>query len=406
MGWPTTFAQLAGGNQPLSIFDVMFQQVAQMIAIPCTASGQNNITLSPIGQAPTLTAYTEFCGFRFKAVQTSNGLITANFLTTPSLPVYLGDGVTQAGAGITVLGQEYVLIFSQSLNSGSGGFFIERASIPAAVTAAGGAVSGLLIVNNTATPNTQLDCSMTEITLNNASGQSIRFTPSGIAFTVNLAVNGVNGLDTGSINLQQNYYIWGISDGGVLRGIASLSSTFAGLTFPGSFTFAKFLGAWRTAPAVAQLLGGRQAGRRFEYIPGASTPTTAMPIAGTGTANVASGSQGSITTPTYLSISLANQVPPNAASVDVVLNLPASSGPSQSIIVCNNFTGLFANGQVNSTTNPPALSIGGSQTTGAGVNNSNQFQIQGRFAGAGPLGYASNAGAGGAMFVRGYENNL
>src|SRR6516225_9627677 len=132
MAWPTIFAQLSGGNQPLAIFDAMFQQVAQMIAVPCVASGTNSITVSPITNAPTINPYTEFCAVRFKAAATATGAISLQFLTLANLPVYLGDGVTQAGANATVINQEYVAVFSQSLNSGSGGWFLESATVPAA----------------------------------------------------------------------------------------------------------------------------------------------------------------------------------------------------------------------------------------------------------------------------------
>src|SRR5215472_4545670 len=129
MPWPTIFANLAAGVQPLPLFDAMFTQVAQMCAIPCSAAGTNALTLTPIGAAPTFTSYQNFTSARFVAVNTSTGAITAQFGTLASLNVYLGDLATQAGSGAITIGQEYVLVFVQSLNVGAGGFVLESAAI-------------------------------------------------------------------------------------------------------------------------------------------------------------------------------------------------------------------------------------------------------------------------------------
>jgi hypothetical protein len=51
------------------------------------------------------------------------------------LPVYKADGATQAGVGDVLLGQQYVLRFSQGLNSGNGGFFLESPAVSAVVGA-------------------------------------------------------------------------------------------------------------------------------------------------------------------------------------------------------------------------------------------------------------------------------
>lgn len=131
MTWPVNFGGLAGGNQPLSDFDLMFAQTAAMIAIPSSAAGgSNTISLTPLVNCPILTAYSEFCGARFRAFTNSTGAVTAQFNNLGFLPVYRQDGVTQAGANDVVLGQEYVIRFSQSLNSGAGGWFLESPAIP------------------------------------------------------------------------------------------------------------------------------------------------------------------------------------------------------------------------------------------------------------------------------------
>jgi hypothetical protein len=391
MAWPTNFAQLAGGNQPLSLFDTMFAQVAQMIAIPCVAGGQNSLTLAPIGNAPILAAYTEFCAFRFKAVQTSNAAMSANFLTLPNLPIYLADGATQAGLGVSILGQEYVLVFSQALNGGSGGFYIESAAVPATVITAGGSVNGLVITNNVATPTTQLDVSINEIVLNNAAGQSLRFTPGGAAFAgpINFGVNGVNGLDNGAINVNANYYLWAISNASLLRGLASLSATLSGLTFPSGYTYAKLIGVWRTLPATAVLYFGTQRGSRFQYQPGPATPQNILPAA------VVGGATGG-----YTSQSLANVVPQTimVRGTWLTLFIPVTSVASTGL-----FVAVAPNGNYAGLTPPLALDFPITFTAGQG--NLGQKTVNGFLPTVGPVFWTANNSVW-SLFVDGWEFSL
>jgi hypothetical protein len=118
----------------MSSLDTMFNQVGAMIAIPCTASGTNAIALSPNVNCPALTGYNELGGYRFVAVNTSTGLVTAQYNGLGFLPVYHGDGVTQAGTADLVIGQQYVFRFHQALNGGVGGFYFESPSQPVPVS--------------------------------------------------------------------------------------------------------------------------------------------------------------------------------------------------------------------------------------------------------------------------------
>jgi hypothetical protein len=130
MPWPTIFANLAAGNQPLALFDAMFTQVAQMVAVPCTAAGTNALTLTPIGSAPSFTSYQNFTSARFVAGASTTGAVTAQFGALAALNVYLADGTTQASTGNIQSGHEYVLVFVQALNAGAGGFILETAAVP------------------------------------------------------------------------------------------------------------------------------------------------------------------------------------------------------------------------------------------------------------------------------------
>jgi hypothetical protein len=395
MVWPVNFFGLGGGNQPLSLFDVMFNQVAQVIAIPCNAVGQNSISLTPIGNNPTLVnGYAELCGFRFRAAQTTTAGVVAQLTPLAFQVVYLADGLTQAAAGNIQIGQEYVLIWSQSLNGGNGGFFLENAAVPAVGVAAGGSFSGLTIKNNVGTPNTQLDIAATEIIMQNVGGGTIR--GAGLGFTVNFLNSGVvNGLDVGAIASGRTYFIWAISNGSIIGAVASLSSTFAGLTFPAGYTFAKLIGAWRTSQSVAQLMGGVQFGTHFQYIQGVAQTLTTSQQAITGNSGTPT-TAGSVT-----SVSLANLVPTIAKSFDFYIFMGSNSGGVS--VMAAPSTGY---GGVNATTNPPPVILSTFQTTGAGINNNNGVTARGTFAGAGPVFYASSAGAGSGLWIDGWDLNI
>lgn len=239
MTWPTIFANLAGGNQNLALFDAMFNQVASMIAIPCTATGTNAIVLTPIGSAPTLTSYANFNFFRFLAVGNSTGAVTGQFTTLAALPVYKSDGLTQVAANDILSGQEYVLIFSQALNGGAGGFYLENAAVPVSTITAGGTFANLRVSNNVSFPDTRVDVTCDEVIMANTSGQIIRATA--VSLTINLAVIGTNGIDAGAQGASGFYNIWLISNGTTTAGLASRSAT--GPTMPPGYTFKKRVGA-------------------------------------------------------------------------------------------------------------------------------------------------------------------
>ncbi len=158
MAWPFIFANLGGGNQPLSDFDAMFTQVAAMVQIPCTATGTNSITLAPIGNAPSstnLSAYGNFNLFSFLAAGTSSSSVTAQFGSLANIPVYRADGTTQATSGDLVSGRPYGLMYASSLNSGGGGFYLLR---PALQPSGGQATQQIFLTGTAATYTTPANC--------------------------------------------------------------------------------------------------------------------------------------------------------------------------------------------------------------------------------------------------------
>jgi hypothetical protein len=243
MVWPIIFGNLPGGNQPLSDFDTMFTQVAQMIAIPCTATGVNLITLTPITNAPTIPAYAPFCSFTFLAPNNSTGNVSATFGGLATLNCYRSDGITLITSGDIIAGQLYTLVYSAALNSGNGGFYLTRATVSPIANTGGSSFNGLVIANNVATPDTKIDVTIAEVVVVNTSGIPIFAT--GVAVTIDTTVSGVvNGMDTGVLAAAQWYYVYAISNGSTVGALLSLQS--AGPALPAGYTFKKRLGAVRT----------------------------------------------------------------------------------------------------------------------------------------------------------------
>jgi hypothetical protein len=143
MTWPFQFGT-ATSPVAASHLDDMFNQVGAMIEIPCSVTGTNTLSLTPLPNCPTLSAYTELCGYRFRAVGNSSGLVTAQYNGLGFLNVYHADGVTQCGTGDLINAFQYVIRFSQALNSGVGGFFLESPALAAAGTTPWGVPGGRL----------------------------------------------------------------------------------------------------------------------------------------------------------------------------------------------------------------------------------------------------------------------
>lgn len=144
----TTYATLADGLQPFSLWDQSLADMGLLGTIPCSATGTNAITLTPLTAsfAPNITAYTNYLQFSFVATATSSGAITAQIGSLGLKNVYLDDGITQATTGNVTLGGLYIVVYSSALNSSAGGFYLQSS---AGVTA--NSVNTAAIQNNAVT---------------------------------------------------------------------------------------------------------------------------------------------------------------------------------------------------------------------------------------------------------------
>jgi hypothetical protein len=124
MSLRTIFNNLTAGNQSLSLLDQQFADFGNWVVIPCTASGTNNISLTPMPLTSSLPSYGFMNLFAFIGSGNSTGPVFAAFDGLPSLPVYSFDGVTQIGSGGVRINFPYFLQYSPSLNNGNGGFYL------------------------------------------------------------------------------------------------------------------------------------------------------------------------------------------------------------------------------------------------------------------------------------------
>ena len=248
-----------------------------------------------------------------------------------------------------------------------------RAASPPGAGALAGA-NKLVITNNGAQ---QVTVTFNSAVLVNSSGYPIF---SGAqTLTVNLSTNGANGLDVGSQASTMWYYVYAISNGSTVAGLASTSSTAP--TLPAGYTYVVLLGAFYSLTSTT-MRTARQEGNKVAYTVSASL--AALP-------QLVTGIVGSVTTPTWVSQSVVTFVPPTATHIDVLCAFQANN--SGSMLAPNSLYGASSN-----QSNPPPFvhtNSAGALTT---VNLSGTMLLE-----SAAVFYASNA-SGNTVMVRGWTD--
>ena len=207
---------------------------------------------------------------------------------------------------------------------------------------------GALELSATGT-NADVGVSAGEILVRSATG-SPRLLP-GVSLTINTAVSGANGLDSGALAASTWYAVWVIWDGSTTAGLISTSSTNPAL--PGGYTHKARVGWIRTDGSANKYpFGFTQRGRRVQYLVNVSGNVPNFP-------QMASGSAGDTSAPAFATVAVGNFVPPTAGVIDVLTRI----GNASSVIVAPN--GQF--GGVGSSANPAPLSLIVNATTYGGV---------------------------------------
>lgn len=203
------------------------------------------------------------------------------------------------------------------------------------------------------------------------------FTDRNVSDTINTALTGAGGLDTGALAINTFYSVWRIRKAdGTRSWLLSLSATAP--TMPTGYVQKARVGWIRTdGTANKYPLSFKQAGRKVRYVVAAGSNVTGYPQLG-------SGSAGSTTTPTWVSLSTSAVVPSTAQYLYGLVN--GSSGYNIMAAPNNAF------GAYNSASNPPPVYSGSNVTPfEMMVESSNIY-------------WANNGG--GQIYCSGWEDNL
>ena len=172
-----------------------------------------------------------------------------------------------------------------------------------------------------------------------------------IDLTTGTSSSAANGMDGEARGTSAWIYTYLISNGTTTAGLATKTSPLSGLpTMPSGYTYYTYTGAMYV-DGSGNLLRTAQEKNRAHYVVTAATNTAALPTMGNGTA-------GSVSTPTWVAISLATFVPPTASNVMVMANGDIGGTPAAVLAAPNN-----AYGNATSTNPPPVSSLTGSVTS-------------------------------------------
>jgi hypothetical protein len=130
MALPFLFANVT--TLVTSQLDANYSALGALTPIPCTASGSNAITLTPLANTPTVSAYANYMTFRAVAVLNNTTTATAAVAGLAALPIYKDTGgsgpVALTGSEI-VANCEFAIIYDSALNSGNGGFHLDTITL-------------------------------------------------------------------------------------------------------------------------------------------------------------------------------------------------------------------------------------------------------------------------------------
>src|SRR5215468_9968534 len=146
MSFPTVFANLAAGNQPAALLDTMFNIAGAAGAIPCTATGTNAITLTPITNFYQPAAYANYQIVSFVAAANVTGAVTIRIGALAFVKLFMPSGL-QANSGDITANSFYIAAFNAALDSGNGGIIVFNASTPSVVQPVRGTFKNLQITN-------------------------------------------------------------------------------------------------------------------------------------------------------------------------------------------------------------------------------------------------------------------
>ncbi len=276
MTFPTTFANLAAGNQPAALLDTMFGVVGAMGAIPCTETGTNAITLTPVTNYYLPAAYANYQIVSFVAGANATGAVTVRLGALAFVKLYMPSGL-QANSGDITANSFYIAAFNAALDTGNGGFIVFNASTPSVIQPVRGTYKNLTIQNG-GTPDSQVAVTADEVMLETNSGGAAKV--STVSLTISTGSSGANGIDAGSVAQATWYSVWVIYNGSVTAGLLSTSATTP--TLPSGYTYSARVGWVRTGDASTNLKRTLQKAAVAQYVVTPASQTTVLPIIANG----------------------------------------------------------------------------------------------------------------------------
>jgi hypothetical protein len=342
--------------------DHNFDTLGGLVVIPCTASGTDTINLTPVGLGPGVTSYNFISPiFGFNAAgTTTTSPVTISVAGIGPKNVYKDNGATLIGPNDFILTRQYYVGYNPALGSGAGGWVVLN---PGSTAPAAGSVQGtrkrLVVIWASTTTAT-----ITADALSVSDGAGAFTSLLAVSETVNSALVGAGGLDTGTLAATTCYGIYIIYNPSTLDVSSVLSTHLTSMpTLPSGYSQYALVGVVYT-DGSKHFIGFVQRDTAWQYSPGNNLA---------GLPSLVSGISGDITIPTWTAVSVAAVIPTSIASkVKLVLanTAVASNTTNGAIVAPNNGYGVFS-----STTNPPPL-LTPNASAAAAVSVSSNLQAE------------------------------
>lgn len=270
------------------------------------------------------TTYAEMDGSKisFFASNANSGNSTLNIGQTTGTLLGTKKILNASGGEIasgTITAGMYVTVqYNSALNSGNGAWtlvnFVDAQAIAALAPAVRGTYSKL--ASSATGTNSNIPITAEFIVVTNASLQSKLL--SAVSVTINSAVVGVNGLDTGVLAASTWYCKYIIWNGSTTAGLISLS--FTAPTLPVGYThFARAGSTFTDATVNKYPFSHLQFGNETVYKLAAGSNLVAM-------RQLAAGVLGNPAVPTWSTVAWANFAPPTASFISVMAQQPVIGG--------------------------------------------------------------------------------
>lgn len=212
------------------------------MSMDCTSDGTYSYCINSIAQGPAGPA----------------GPQGIQGVSTNWLGAYAAGTAYVQGDGVSYNGANYIALQDTTGNLPTNTTYWQ--TLQATAPALPLSFSGLVIANNSVTPNTKIDISVSSITV--TSGTAYVALNSVGAGTVNCATVGADGLDDGTLAAATWYYLYVIYDGTNIKRLASASASAP--TLPSGYTYKRLVGVAVT-DASAHFKVFVQQGLSFKY---------------------------------------------------------------------------------------------------------------------------------------------